>query len=83
LTPKAFEFTKLFFIFRILISVFLFVGIFPGFSRKSFEKQQAAACRFSKKFHANRKNVLTVTMGEFHFPVFQVLQIPKVLVLSS
>jgi hypothetical protein len=35
------------------------VDIFLGFAQTSFEKQQAATCRFSKEFDENPLNVLT------------------------
>jgi hypothetical protein len=31
--------------------------LFPGFSKNSFEKKQAATCRFSKQFCENPENV--------------------------
>jgi hypothetical protein len=33
--------------------------VFFGFAQNSFEKQQAATCRFSKEFCENPGNVLT------------------------
>jgi hypothetical protein len=41
----------------ILISFFLLVHIVPGFCQNSFEKWQVAACRSSKEFCANLRNV--------------------------
>jgi hypothetical protein len=38
---------------------FLLVGPFPRLLQNPFEKQQVAACRFSKEFCANPRNVST------------------------
>jgi hypothetical protein len=35
------------------------VDVFLGFAQNSFEKRQAATCRFSKEFCENPGNVLT------------------------
>jgi hypothetical protein len=35
------------------------VDVFLGFAHNSFEKQQAAICRFSKEFCENPGNVIT------------------------
>jgi hypothetical protein len=35
------------------------VDVFIGFGQNSFEKRQAASCRFSKEFCENPGNVLT------------------------
>jgi hypothetical protein len=48
------------------------VNTFPRFSQNSFEKQQAAACCFSKEFCANPKNIYQpIRKGELHFAVFK------------
>jgi hypothetical protein len=41
------------------ISFLLLVDKFPEFSQNSFEKQQMAACRSSKEFHENFRNLST------------------------
>jgi hypothetical protein len=38
------------------------VNTFPGFSQNSFEKQQVAACCFSKELNANPRNTSTNRM---------------------
>jgi hypothetical protein len=35
------------------------VDVFLAFAHNSFEKQQAAICRFSKEFHENPGKILT------------------------
>jgi hypothetical protein len=40
-----------------LISFFLLVDTFPGFSQNSFKQQQLAACRSSKQFNENVRNL--------------------------
>jgi hypothetical protein len=39
------------------ISLILLVHVLLGFAHNSFEKQQAATCRFSKEFCENPENV--------------------------
>ncbi len=44
---------------RVQIPLILLVYEFLGFAQNSFEKRQAATCRFSKEFCENPGNVLT------------------------
>jgi hypothetical protein len=59
LTPKAFEFTKLFWRQESATVLFLLVDTYLGFAHNSFEEWQAATCRFSKEFCNNPGNVST------------------------
>jgi hypothetical protein len=65
---------------------------FLGFAQNSFEKRQAATCRFSKEFYENPGNVLTNRKEGIKIqkrivnalPVFKrVMYIQKLLVLSG
>jgi hypothetical protein len=47
-----------------LISSFLLINTFPGFSQNSCEKRQIASCQFSKESFANSRNTSTNRLRE-------------------
>jgi hypothetical protein len=51
-------------LFFILVPFFLLVGTFH--SQNSFDKQQVAACGFSKEFYANLKDVSNNKKKKLH-----------------
>jgi hypothetical protein len=62
-------------LFSFLVSFFLKIGTFPGFSKNTAEKLQLVACRFFEEFRVNSRNVKTNRKREISLCYFQKLSV--------